>query len=88
MSSHIPSNSVLTMLQAQQPPAIPVPAEVMTATVELPSWNGTYKASRPRRAGPRQRCCGVFGCRDGPIAEVREYLGSLHAARVVLGRAM
>ena len=32
MSSHTLPGSALTMLLAQQPPFIPVPAEVMTAT--------------------------------------------------------
>lgn len=31
--------------------------------------------------------CGVFRVRDGRIAEVREYLDSLHAAQVLFGHA-
>jgi ketosteroid isomerase-like protein len=44
--------------------------------------------ARPRsRLGNRppvdNEYCGVFGIRDGRIAEVREYLDSLHAAQVL-----
>ena len=53
MSSHTLPGSALTMLLAQQPPFIPVPAEVMTATVELPPGD---PGTPPRRdSGP------VFG---------------------------
>lgn len=48
-----PSGSVLTMLLAQQPPAIPSPAEVMTATIELPP--GDPGTPPHRHSGP------VFG---------------------------
>jgi quercetin dioxygenase-like cupin family protein len=49
----LPSGSVLTMLLAQQPPAIPSPAEVMTATIELPP--GDPGTPPHRHSGP------VFG---------------------------
>jgi hypothetical protein len=45
MSSYARPGSDLTMLLAQQPPSIPAPAEVMTATVEL--------AERRDRRAPR-----------------------------------
>jgi len=47
------SASALTMLLAQQPPAIPSPAEVMTATIELPP--GDAGTPPHRHSGP------VFG---------------------------
>jgi len=47
------SASALTILLAQQPPAIPSPAEVMTATVELPP--GDPGTPPHRHSGP------VFG---------------------------
>ena len=53
MSSHTLPGSALTMLLAQQPPFIPVPAEVMTATVELPP--GDPGTPPHRHSGP------VFG---------------------------
>ena len=48
-----PSGSVLTMLLEQQPPAIPSPTEVMTATIELPP--GDPGTPPHRHSGP------VFG---------------------------
>jgi len=53
MPSHALPGSGLTMLLAQQPPSIPVPAEVMTATVELPP--GDPGSPPHRHSGP------VFG---------------------------
>jgi hypothetical protein len=52
MSSPLPG-SALTMLLAQQPPFIPVPAEVMTATVELPPGDPRHPASPALRASLR-----------------------------------
>jgi len=53
MSCHTLPGSALTMLLAQQPPFIPEPAEVMTATVELPP--GDPGIPPHRHSGP------VFG---------------------------
>ena len=53
MPSHALPGSGLTMLLTQQPPSIPVPAEVMTATVELPP--GDPGTPPHRHSGP------VFG---------------------------
>ena len=53
MPSHALPGSDLTMLLTQQPPSIPVPAEVMTATVELPP--GDPGSPPHRHSGP------VFG---------------------------
>jgi quercetin dioxygenase-like cupin family protein len=53
MSSYALPGSDLTMLLAQQPPSIPAPAEVMTATVELPP--GDLGTPPHRHSGP------VFG---------------------------
>lgn len=53
MSSHAPPGSDLTTLLAQQPPSIPAPAEVMTATVKLPP--GDRGTPPHRHSGP------VFG---------------------------
>jgi quercetin dioxygenase-like cupin family protein len=53
MLSPARSASALTMLLAQQPPAIPSPAEVMTAIVELPP--GDPGTPPHRHSGP------VFG---------------------------
>ena len=53
MPSPARSASALTMLLAQQPPAIPSPAEVMTAVVELPP--GDPGTPPHRHSGP------VFG---------------------------
>ena len=53
MSSYALPGSALTMLLAQQPPFIPVPADVMTATVELPP--GDPGTPPHRHSGP------VFG---------------------------
>jgi hypothetical protein len=53
MPSHALPDSGLTMLLTQQPSSIPVPAEVMTATVELPP--GDPGAPPHRHSGP------VFG---------------------------
>ena len=53
MSSHTLPGPALTMLPAQQPPFIPVPAEVMIATVELPP--GDPGTPPHRHSGP------VFG---------------------------
>jgi len=53
MPSHPLPGSGLTMLLTQQPPSIPVPAEVMTATVELPP--GDPGTPPHRHSGP------VFG---------------------------
>ena len=47
------SNSVLTMLLSQQPPAMPVPAEAMVVTIELPP--GDPGTPPHRHSGP------VFG---------------------------
>jgi quercetin dioxygenase-like cupin family protein len=53
MPPHALPSSGLTMLLAQQPPSIPVSAEVMTATVELPP--GDPGTPPHRHSGP------VFG---------------------------
>ena len=53
MSSYALPGSDLTMLLAQQPPSIPAPAQVMTATVELPP--GDLGTPPHRHSGP------VFG---------------------------
>src|SRR5580704_8185631 len=53
MSSRAQPGSALTTLLVQQPPSIPAPAEVMTATVELPP--GDPGTPPHRHSGP------VFG---------------------------
>ncbi len=53
MSSHALPGAALTTLLVQQPPSIPLPAEVMTATVELPP--GDPGTPPHRHSGP------VFG---------------------------
>ena len=50
MSSHALAGSALTMLLTQRPPFIPVPADVMTATVELPP--GDPGTPPHRHSGP------------------------------------
>ena len=54
----------------------------------MPSWNGRTRYRVRDGQHYDNACCGVFLVRDGRIAEVRDYLYPLHAAQVLLGRAM